>query len=507
MHNPNRDKFENFLKESIEQSSIDSWNDPGNALFDNALEIINNKKKKEKAILFIKITRIALLVLLSCTGLFFASKFLRISNDIEVLNKKVDQIESFNSVEIKSKSDKNVSTINEQSNISATPITGFSVDNNSEAKSNLGTAHQLIQPTESNINQIKNELPLSQFFSTGAVHTAEKTELELKDDIVVLKDDNGQIITDLSKKENHVLLRINSIRPLPNIKSEEIKKANPEEKIVVNMPINLKNNFGQIENKSLRASILLTNKFSSFKMKNITNVGSSSLTKYDNFYHSNGVLVGLEKDIFQRLSFGLDVEYSKVSNQSLFENSGELDMTNAIEEQNGDYKYSDELIVDTPLSTYKSGYTLEMESADMVPGNTINTTSENHICIDMISAQLGLKYLLIDRKKWSLFSNYNFGIQYVINAKGDMKADLKMDDKLLSDFNMEFDLLDELNSYFFSQTIGIGFDYKVNPDFQIRTIMNYSNSFDSIKKQQPGDNSSTSFSQLNIGVGIVKEFK
>jgi len=505
MHNPNRDKFENFLRESIDQDSLGSWNDPGQLPFNNAMEIIERDERKKRAFFFNRLTKWFLLGLFISTLVLVVFKLNQVSSDLDIIEEEVIQLkEQKSSIKKTIKLDqvikeseavkpqleneelvqdeKPIVNINDRIRVEEKDVLLNSLTSRA-AKENSNYSNQEFV----NRNDVDNE-SLGVHNSSSVISSTHNSKF--------VKDDNSQ------ESKHEKLLALNKIDQKKSTIlnwTRIIKPIKFEDSSSNNIPSNTKES-------TLRFSVLWTNKLTSFGMSNLGNMPTGSLTQYDKYYYSNGIQIGVEKNLSSNFSLQLGLGYSKISNRSTYSNSSKMDMDNVTILTNGDYLYDDELHVETPLNTLKSNYSLSMDASTMDTENGINTISSNSICLDLLTASIGSAYYFNNSKKLTPFISYNLNFNTVLKGKNRMDVELDMDNNLLDSFTFESELKNEISNQFLSHSVLFGCDYELNKNQFLRLAFGYSHSLGAINKSENPTTPKTSYSQYNIGLGYIQNF-
>jgi hypothetical protein len=470
--------FKNRVEDGAEVKA--DWNTPSKSVFENALNIIDNKRKKKRKVFFFWIFGIS--AVLSMVALFSWGNL-----KLKKIDQKIDDIIHNQVINVPEKEmDKTLSN-------------GFSINEENNQSENIGKDNvpPIVEKNEKSINVIASKQ------TTKVKQTSVGIEEVTLSSQAQVASDNSAIVKDELLKNDAMLttsvrLAVLNLDRMPINANELVAGQDfevpffliPEEKNPVT---------------KLQFAIQGGLNLSSFSMSSPNGL-STQLTKYDQWYPGFQLGLSIDQNIHNRWNINYSLSYQNIRNKSHFSSSMAYDENKAQIDGLGDLFYYPDLGLDSPMGLFMRSLKIKMgdepiENDDILNGDT-DITNE----IQMISLKLGPQYNIVQKKDWELSANAGIGINYMLGLKQNMDTKIYYKSKMLIEDSFASNSMAHTNALFLTGYLGIGFKYKITDHLYLGSNLIFENALQSIRKVDASENIKTHLSNFGSTVSIGYTF-
>jgi len=508
--------IEKFFRSKLKRSrQNDEWASPPDFIFEKAIDQVNKEKKRKKRALFFWISLFGFVIILSAI-IISQSKQL---NDVK---KSLDKLEGelFTNYAKKQNLNQEINTVT---------VTKASVNKNPQsiAAQDLIDTPNHNTPTVSSSNTESSRLQKQESQSTLNNHSSSNNGQQafINPDNVNQTDSNNPnyyqkinlvnpVSEHLVKKENlsnkgftptdisnslanldRLSLQFISLKPLAHaaLTIDYSKLSmNPQFADIVNNELNFKKGFSIAMNTGLNSATLL--------MDNMSSLNGISLTEYNKYYTGFQSEAALLYQISSRFSAGVHVNYSKINNQSTFEESSNLDFSN-MQFINGKMEYSMPMDIFTPIGSHKLNSELIFDE-NLNSNNLITSQSDIFQSINSYGIGISARYSIIQKSRFSSFIGASFSHHLYNKTNSKFNTTIAMEDKVMKNFKTIPDEMYDDQKTYNSISAQVGLQYAISPKTKLLFQSSFGKSLNSLRQTNTQTAPNTYLQFINTGIGI-----
>lgn len=508
MDDPKYDDLDKLFQSRLKPDKLDAsdWNTPPSFVFDDAMDQIDNERKKKRGFFWFWFgLGAAIIVIISIVAYNFVS-IQRINQTLATSTPNIDKITE---IEYAS-SNTNIDT-EYQGNMNSE---SDYLEANFKAELDKKTAN--IVETNGSSNSSKNKLVKNQKASTLPIIAKNETTVASKQAIKTINNQassnnlfsnstsKGNLSTPstvLNPKESRELsLNINKLLlPTPLlISDQEILPTSidfyfHEEKKEVH------------SNQDVRINAFAGVLLSSFSMTNLVD-SPFSLTGYEDYQQGITVGLGLEKPITDNLFSTLDLSYNRVNNTSQYIQDMSYIKSNEVVGMDGNMMYQTDYTIESTMGRFAGSLDIPLDNMDFTDGELVENSTAIKQRFDIFSSNIGLGYKLVHKSRFDFSVLGSVGLNYILNLEEDLNTQIFIDDVMMKNKSIINESLTKSNRFYASIFGGFRLQYRTSDRLSLSLNAGLERAITTMRKCATDKEPATYINNRRISIGASYTF-
>jgi hypothetical protein len=495
-----RSKFRNA------KNDLNSWNDPGDVIFENAFEILDGEKKERTKRRLIFIFFFGFIGIIGSGFFIQHMKINSVEKTLQELERRVAYQEPTVNLEANDSKGKGAKSSKEFSNPIA-KVSKSSLNSIIGASTNIGLTNEKGTKQDSvfkkNISILSDELKYSKNYTSEKSNDFEflKEENSYNNPVVTktfnsVNSTNTALLKSSGNRERFNFMNLANESPLLDVESS-ILNINPtfEDQIISE----------KHSKQGFLFSVSSGINYASIKMKVKGIYQGPALSKYGNYKLGQQLNLGVAYSITDRFSVGIQTTYSSFQNQSEFFEKNDFDDQN-LSMNNGELEYNMPIEILTPVGEFRTNSVFSLETS----ANTfevMSMESKTSQKINTLGVSVVTSYALISQEKLQFGISGKFGYNRIIGHLSTFDMTISEDSDMFSkSISIESD---KLNRALRSNAIlgaGVFINYPLSENILFNFNSNYNRSLTSCTDHQNKNQPETLLNFYDSNVGISYKF-
>jgi len=485
---PNKIDLDFFKTEFEEKSQLDhGWNAPPDFIFEDAIEVVNRRKKRKKNS-FLYLASFGFILVAVILSQVYAN------NKVKNLEERIDLLTTTKTTApaiIKNK--KNTVTETEQ----LAPVS--SVDNKIVAtrKSIPTTSSRMTTRTE--VSRITSTTQPTSLFNSR-ISIAQKSIANSTKNLSIVADNNN------SNPIQPLLGTTPAVINSKTVLTPSLSSLGPKPLSLTRKPLSLQPTLekSKIDKRVLYLRFLINRNSSSLKMSGPAPT-HQTLTKYDAYYSGYGFQTQISVPLSSRFSITGTAAFNKYHNQSATNFSASYKKSNEKEMTSGMTMYETMMALESPVGTLDHQMQFEVNPLITREGDLITENSVLDQCLSITSFSGGVEYRLIQNATFHWSTSIGIGANYINNIKSELNSEYLMHNKSMGKSYATMDEVKNLNAFYSSIELGTLGAISFGEKYQLSLGLGFSRSLSSLRNNSNGG-ASTYIVNWNSSIGLTRAF-
>lgn len=480
------DDIEQLFRNKLKEQNIESgdWLTPPDFILDNAVKLVNERKKKRR-----RGAIILLFGIIAFVGL--STVFLRMSHRVNIPGEQ----------EVQTNGDKDdhkftvpltaeITSVVEEEKIISAIDNKQSIDNNSSAPA----THPI------SANQIKNsnhKTPLVKI-DTESIHS-ETAQDHTRQKIVMQSDvfntesrthttvDNPGLIASVEKINNALPGKLIYDRPL-------ITHSHP--------------NAPDSTNENDQRTILFAFGGANLSTLQMTDVspGNFELTEYDNYYMGYQAGFGADISFNKRWTLTTSLSFNSFLNRSSYKSNELYQKAKEETRIDGGKVYRSNFKINSPLMNTSEEFLIDVENFSIEQDHALVNSTEIKERLNVLRTAVGLKYDVFRLNKLDIGISTGLSANTILNLNDNYRSIVTYDDLEMMKKEFQSGKIEMVNRFYLSTFANIEMDFRLDSDWSVSLNGGYEKSLGSIRKFDDSNPTKTNLGNINLNFGLKFRF-
>ncbi len=505
-----KSEIEDFFRSTLHAAKFkpSEWNDPGDGLFDIALERIEAEKANSRKAIFLGFIILGLSSILGSIFYFQYQELNQAKESLEKLENKFATQEYAIDLETQGSNDvadipkhilNDSKTKNKFKPSQTTSYSNSSTESDASVTLGLVDSPNTLQSKIKEKNSIHNDLNLT-FNRTSVPYSSKISAAILSKEKSFTNPSSELLYNGMADKTNfRNSIPIESIAVLgskrnASLQIDETHFEKQPQLVTIHKP----------HTKALSYSLTSGINHSSFAMAHPELLSDMSLSQFSNYNTGYQVHSQLNYSLSDRFTVGVQTVFYSFENNSLFKQNSEFNQAN-IQTDNGEITYIMPINVMTPIGSFKSTSALSINS-NTPALRTMATESKTVQNIHVLNVGLVGSYAFISTGKLQGGVRAALGYNRILSQTSEFDMTISTDNVAIGNITMESDKMSGLNYNYASLTSGVFFDYSITDQLFFTLNTNYSTTASSILNSQNNTIPKTYLRYFENNIGLSYRF-
>ena len=493
-----------------EAPADNQWNVPSMGVLDAALDQLEEKEEPKKRFAIWWLGGILALVMFASAYLFTSQKIDKLKAEISELKVAEEHVEASQVSEVKQ-----ILEIPTKENILDDHLDNQSVVNDQSVKNNsIGTGSTNQKTVSSSSGK---SIPNSRSNSNSSLFASpSKTSVSnsIKDKITQINkaSANARYIPAVifNKKASNEIAEIDNKHKRTSEAFARVKALSLKELIYNDSKQNLNTRvWDELEHKTARRSpefyVFGGLNISSIRMTNVEN-SAFSLINYDKNYLGYQLGAGLKYPISDRWSFKAFSSINRLNNKSQFCESMMYDESKEAFDGSGNLFYESDLYIESPMGGYATTARFALEDGQLAQDDVMKNKTDVNEVFHILNVSFGLEYEAIRIKRFGLFIQGGFGVNYLWRLDQNMKTELSFEDEMLMNKSFESSTLEHTQKLYLSAFANVGARFQVNENFGIELLSGFNRGLSSMRQSDTPNQPNTYLNNIPVNLSLNYKF-